>query len=314
MQPDIIFNAQILKGFVPKLIFDAMATNIHRIPIVLTQDEIIICAADKEDSPREAHSLWNTRWSYKKLGNYVCTTPGTICVDIKRLRTMLKGVKKKESVTFYIKKDNPDLLYVTIQSVGSGEDGALPQSETMTSPIVWKSDYVMPSLPDKYKGEDGIICDAYDRPMIIGATDFQKIKKMTNACKGSISVKLQKNNYASFFVGDPSMLTGHLEFGRLSDDSSIYEKAFAKNLLAPLVKLPGLCTHMEFYAPLIDTYPLKVTVSVTTGLCCDVTVYIKDNDQINQTATKQLRQPSPQQSPSPKSIRATRKDPTKSAK
>jgi hypothetical protein len=50
-------------------------------------------------------------------------------------------------------------------------------------------------------------------------------------------------------------------------------------LFSPLVKLPGLCEQMEFFAPLFDSFPLKVSVNASHD-SGTISVYLKDTQQI----------------------------------
>ena len=68
-----------------------------------------------------------------------------------------------------------------------------------------------------------------------------------------------------------------------------YEAEFNMNVFGLLMKLPGLCTQMQFYAPKIERYPLKI--GMQAGTLGEITVYIKDKKQvaIEQTQREQLQ-------------------------
>lgn len=57
-----------------------------------------------------------------------------------------------------------------------------------------------------------------------------------------------------------------------------YEAEFNMNIFSLLMKLPGLCSQMQFYAPKIERYPLKI--SMQAGTLGEITIYIKDKKQI----------------------------------
>ncbi len=57
-----------------------------------------------------------------------------------------------------------------------------------------------------------------------------------------------------------------------------YEAEFNMNIFSLLMKLPGLCSQMQFYAPKIERYPLKI--SMQAGSLGEITIYIKDKKQI----------------------------------
>ena len=322
------FYAKISKGYIPKVAFDAMATNIQHIPIKLSKRGMFIRVADREEVV-SARSMWDISWERKKFSEYKCEKTKTISVNVKHMQKMLKNVKKKDSLTFFISKIDPDRLAILIQPSGVQNSGTSARAETVFLSIK-QVDVVVPDLPNTYINDNGDKENAYGNPMVIDSSNFQKIKKMTSVCKTTINVKIQKNNYISFCVGDDNVMGSHLVFGELSytpekdyisnetteeseneesekdgsekDDNSeeqddseeeesneesstgkeypcIYNKNFDVSLFTPLVKLPGLCSHMEFYAPKVANFPLKVNMASTSGLG-DVTIYLKDREYI----------------------------------
>jgi len=82
------------------------------------------------------------------------------------------------------------------------------------------------------------------------------------------------------------------DYSEDEDDEEIkgwYEAEFNMNVFGLLMKLPGLCTQMQFYAPKIERYPLKI--GMQAGTLGEITVYIKDKKQvaIEQTQREQLQ-------------------------
>lgn len=272
---DTIFYAHVTKGYTPKVIFDSITTKVLKIPIILSPEGMTICVSDKE-SIQESHSMWETTWDYRKFIKYECKQSGTISINLPGLRKMLKNVKKKDQLTFYIHKDTPNILKMKILAYRT--EDSLPEVETVTVPLQW-TDYVPPHIPPQYTDENGEIQDAYGRPMIISAGNCQKIKKLTTIAK-DIVLTIQENNYISFSSSNTSVMGSNFEYGALKEQSdSLYKKEFDKSLVGSLVKMPSLCEQMEFYAPLCEDYPIKVRIPVTLGFC-DVNFYIKDNEQI----------------------------------
>jgi hypothetical protein len=329
-----IFIAKVTKGYIPKVAFDALSTNMQKIPLQLTKKGIYIRVGDKEPEPiLKSHVMWDMTWSRNKFVEYKCKKRGTISLNGKHLHKLLKTVKKKDSLTFFINKSNLDQLFITIQPAGTGT-GAVRKSETVVASIQWV-DNIVREIPGKYIDEKNITKEAYGDPMVIASTDFQKIKKLTSICKTSITIIIQKSNYISFRVSQDKTMGNILEYGELSmydEDSSdssdsndsqdskdeseesecseknteessesenknkpapaeiknsdpfskypeIYKKEFDAELFSSLVKLPGLCTQMEFYAPKVAHFPLKMTMTASSGLT-EISVFIKDKEQV----------------------------------
>ena len=324
-----IFYAEVSKGYVPKVAFDALATNIHKIPLIISKKGISIRVADR-DTPGQAHILWDVTWERKNFARgYICTKSGTIRINAKHLQKMLKNVKKKDSLIFFIKKSDENQLGIIIRPMdGTKTGGSVSRSETIYLSIEWV-DLVLPTLPESYLDE-GKMRNVYGDPVIVESTDFQKIKKITSVCKTNILVSIQKDNYISFRAGDEKVMSSHLEYGELLkvldesiseesyDDSncseesnncepliedseeeiqdnstfvypSFYKEEFDVSLFSPLIKLPGLCIQLEFYVPKIPTYPLKVSMMASSGLG-SINIYIKNQKQISDMIEREKEQ------------------------
>lgn len=327
-----LFFAEVTKGYIPKTTFDALATSLSRITLRLSKKGMFIRDSDDCENVCWAHVLWDVSWVRKKFKVFNCTEQMTVTLNAKHLQKMLRNVKKKDSLTFFIRKSDRNQLGIVIQPAGSQTGGPASRSETVYLSIQ-HIEATLPLLPEMYIDETGIERKVYGNPMIIGATDFQKIKKMAGSVT-TLVVKMQKSNYISFHAGDENVMSSHLNFGQLTmkpeDDTvseseddenssnngseesdseespkqqdiyevadsesetseypNMYEKTFTMSLFVPLIKLPGLTHQMEFYAPRNDKFPLKVSMSATSGLG-EISVFIKDLDQINLNEDKRV--------------------------
>lgn len=332
------FFAKVAKGFIPKTAFDALATSMSRITLRLTKKGIFIRECDTEDI-RYSRILWDIQWPRSRFSLYRCTKEHIVTLNAKHLQKQLRNVKKKDALTFFVKKNDESQIGITIQPAGTQSDGPAARTETVYISIqhVESDISLMPDLPNTYVDDTGAERSAYSYPMIIGSTDFQKVKKMS----GDLTVKMQKGNYISFYAGDSTVMSAHLEFGELTMDPEpddeenveyigndedaneddgkveystdeesneeegdystdeesgeeenypeVYEKIFTMSLFAPLIKLPGLTTQMEFYAPKIEPFPLKVSMHAASGLG-DITVFIKDKKQIDFDEQKKVQE------------------------
>ena len=136
----------------------------------------------------------------------------------------------------------------------------------------------------------------YSDPMVIEASDFQKIKRITSDGKvgNMIHVKMQGNNYIKFSCETKDLYTSKVKFGELitkedvdeaEEVPGVYQANFYNSMFNLLVKLPGLCSQMQFFSPSIQGYPLKIQVS--TGNIGVLQIYLKDIDQLNLEEEKQ---------------------------
>lgn len=210
---------------------------------------------------------------------YRCKKEYHVTLNSKHLITMLKNVKKKDSLIFFIRENK---LCITIQPSNDLSKG----KETVELSIQHNDESILPLLPEVFidKGKEK---EVYGYPTTIKSADLQKIKKMLSTSR-TVKVKIQGSNYISFFAGDESVMSSQISFGELDDSSSedeeetethamheIYEESFNVSLFSPLVKLPCVADMVGFYAPLIEKFPLKIKMASGLG---SISIFIKHDE------------------------------------
>lgn len=319
---DKIFYAEVSKGYIIKIIVDTLSAGTLQRGYFLIDSEGI----KSRQSDQGNTILYDVNLPRKNLKNYTCPAkPLVISINLKHLQGLLKNVKKKDSITLSIEKGRTGTLFITIR-----QDRETNRVETNSIAYQEEKDYVFSNLP---KG-------GYQYPMVIGAPDFQKIKRLTSMAK-TITITMQANNYLSFRADTEVIFGSELAFGERTDAADttadrpeVMEKApledsddwpedvdpdieeytwltdgedsddekgkpaaapapgdfkaqYYSSIINKLVKLPGLCTQMQFYGPTISRYPLMIEVNAGQGgyTLGTIQVYIKDTTQINYEAS-----------------------------
>jgi hypothetical protein len=329
-----VFNAEAAKGYILKITIDSLA-HLNRGHFVIDNNGIRLRQADKHN-----FSMYDMDYNRKYFRNFKCTRPLAISFNLKHMQSLLKNVKKKDSVTMFIDQTKPNKLFVTIRP-----DGPRKNTRFETNSIVYQEekDYKLMDLPE----------GGYKHPMVIDGTDFQKIKRLTGL-GNPISITIQGNNYLSFKCDAGVVSDSELGFGELTDEDSesdpgseesypstdtdtdtdyddpdeecgdcglsdsrctckcdecgnllrkcrcendgqpsydeldsgeikgLFSAQYSPTLLTKLVKLPSLCTQMQFYAPTIPQFPLLIEVKTGQGgyTLGTIKVYLKDVAQI----------------------------------
>jgi hypothetical protein len=291
-----LFNAEISKGFIIKVLVDSLvATSLQRGFFTLDDRGIFLRQIDQGNT-----ILYDVELLRKNLKNYVCTRPRTISVNLKHMQGLLKNVKKKDSISIYIDSEKSNNLTVCIK-----QDKDNNREEINRIAFQEEDSYVTLDLPE----------GTYDYPMVISATDFQKIKRLTSISK-TIIVTIQNNNYLSFNADAGIIYDSELKFGELIEDNkdedeeeedevdieieegtedeaswyvctkeqnnSVFKTSYYSAILNKLIKLPGLCNQMQFYAPKVPHFPLKIEASAGQGgyTLGNISIYIKDVGQL----------------------------------
>ncbi len=324
-----LFYADAAKGYTIKVMVDVLSGALSRTTISLGTKGISIRKMDTNK-----HILFDIEMPREKFREYRCRKPMRVSLNLKHLQKMVRNVKKKDSMIIFVDKKRPTKLGLSIRPEGATAQRST-RIETVYIAIQVEDDpEESADLPDTYTTESGETRSVYGHPMVIGATDFQKIKKMATVGK-EIVVKMQKNNYISFY-SDTDIFSSELEFGEVMDDPESdsdddellnesdvsdeeeyvgsneaseseedsgeesdhgsegdapdnsddpegwYDATFYTSMFSLLVKLPGLCSQMQFYAPKFG-YPLKIKMDAGTGnsILGVIQVYIKDINMIN---------------------------------
>ncbi len=320
------FYADAAKGYTIKVIIDVLSGALSRATINLGVDGISIRKMDTNE-----HILFDINLPREKFRKYKCKKSMRISLNLKHLQKMVRNVKKKDSMIIFIDRKKPTKLGLSIRPEGAQKS---KRAETVYVAIQIENDpEKSDELPDTYTTKSGEEKSVYGHPMVIGATDFQKIKKMATVGK-EIVVKIQKDSYLSFY-SNADIFSSELEFGEIlsedetesedesedeyhvsdneeligddeeyeseeettsdvevptpkDDEPSWYEATFYTSMFSLLVKLPGLCSQMQFYAPRFG-YPLKIKMDAGTGnsILGVIQVYIKDINMINIINTEQ---------------------------
>ena len=284
---DCIFYGEVVKGYIIKTLVDVLVGSFNRTPFSITENGIYIRDCDKNRS-----ILFNIELHREKFIKYKCVRDIFFSANVKHIQRLIRNLKKKDSLILGIRKETPDILCIMICPARKTENTNY-RRETADIRIQIETN---PSLVDIPNSE------VYKFPYVIDASEFQKVKRISSVAK-VIKVVIQGDSYLGFICdkeiystalhfGDPPSLEkndeedsseeeeedsetdSHEEDTVTTTSSPIYTAEFNSSLFNHLVKLPGLCTQMQFYAPTEDLFPLRIRMEA--GLLGIVDVYIKD--------------------------------------
>lgn len=341
------FYAEISKGYILKVMVDILTGPLQRAYLNIDKDGIKLRQSDLGNMV-----LYDIDLPRKNFRPFKCSKQMTISVNLKHMQGLLKNVKKKDSITMFIDPKYEGKFVIMIRP-----DAGKKNARTETNSIVFQEekDYKFISLPE----------GGYLYPMVIEATDFQKIKRLTTIGK-FVNVTIQRDNYLAFTCDAGVVYDSSLEFGELldhlegeetvkstpnkrcyclssnpedcscvcnkknipssrkfrpkkgcgeylqdcycecpecgeylqdcscesdgkngSDEGNmeypdLFKNQYFSTILTKLVKLPGLCSQMQFYAPTTPHFPLKIEVNAGQGAfnLGTIQIFIKDIPQI----------------------------------
>ena len=206
------FSSEITKAFVFKVALDVLS-GVQRCTLSFTKNSIGIRQTDDQDT-----ILYDVEFPRKHLRAFVCKKPLAVSFNLKRMQGLLKNVKKKDSILLEIIEEGSNYkISVTIRPEGLRKNTRF-ESNSMVCQL--EKNYVMDELPD----------GGYGHPMVIEATDFQKIKKMAAVSK-VVNVTIQGSNYISFQCDAGVMYDSEIGFGELLDGDSSSRKTKCTRIL-----------------------------------------------------------------------------------
>lgn len=226
--------------------------------------------------PKET-TLISTKLFNNKFREYRCEEEIPININLKQFLTIVKNIKKKDSISLFIRKNKQDKMSIAVSPENLTKKSQKNETWTITVQKVIMEQVAIPE--EKY----------YKDPINIPSTDFQKMcKKFSTSGSKTVSVKIQGNTFASFFCSGDDILDCEVEFGNFDDskeaEKGVYKADFHVHLFTQLIKLPGLAEQMSFYAPKKSGFPLKIAISA--GMLGEVEIFLKDKKQIEYEDSK----------------------------
>jgi len=259
-----LFHASAVKGYYLKVLFDVFAASLTRVCFVFDKEGIFLRDGDK----RIMFDLSLLRENFRK---YKCSTKHVKSTNTKHLQKLVRNVKKKDSMTLNIAELDTKHLGIFIRPEVSAKQSS--RSEMNHCSIFDELEYEPITPPDE---------KFYGYPVVIDASDFQKIKRLC-AMGSTIKIDIQSSNFLSFSCESGEVYDSTVSFGEKSDDDEEaieYSAEFQSTVINQLVKLPGLCNQIQFYAPSLEGAPLMIRLSV--GTLGTLSIYIMDDQHVQE--------------------------------
>lgn len=213
--------------------------------------------------------LVNLELKAKSFDDYHCPKPISVGLNLQHLYKMLKSTKKRDTIIFFIKKNEPGLLGITTLQPET--------AQKVTSKIkIQNLSEIDVELPD-----------GYNHPIHIATGTYQKMCKDMQSISNQITL-YAKGSFLKFVCEVEGMYNREVPFGDEDEDNDEldpYEETFHTKSLSQLIKVSGLNNRMAVYTPPPkhkDHIPLRITIE--TGHLGKLTIYLKSIQQIQNVA------------------------------
>ncbi len=273
-----LFRADFSKGNVFKGDFDVIHQDtLKTVHFRVNEDGLYIGETNDQDT-----NLYIYQFSYMNFKKFIFNGESSVCFSVltKDIHKQLKGLKKKDFLSLYIIK-NTNKLVIEISPDSSG--GLIKiEKYTVNIDIIDDETLIKDDVPSEY----------YEKmPVRISSSEYQKIKKLTSACK-VIRIRMQPPDYISFEAYDDSLLTAEQNYGEPDPEKEIYDEKFNVINFSPTAKLPSICSDILFFKPISKIIEdeegntiepsLKIFINAAqnSSPINTITIYIKPSDLV----------------------------------
>jgi len=267
----IIFKAKTCEGYVMKVLAELLQNNIKTACFEVDDSGIRLCMMDHHrmiliQLEMEADNF--TIYKYRKDEKMF------LGINLLHFHQMLKSIKKRDSVEFFIDDKSPTDLGIKV----------IPKENNRIT-----TSYV------KIQGHQNLRIDVpegYSKPIIVPSGEYQKM------CKGMVrignTVKITSKGFQIRFTCDAGGVMKRVtEFGEPEDsdvesdddekdDVYDYSEDFKTDQLTRITKLAGLSQTMQIYPQ--DGTPLLFRSNI--GSLGKISIYIKSEQQIQREIRK----------------------------
>lgn len=305
-----------LKGNNIKLLIDTYVNMSTSDTITFRYDKEGFRVNEVDDSANPTILIDNTTL-VKNFAEYHLKNdkPYSFFIKTRHLQKILKNLRKKDMVTFFIPDSDRMNLCIVITpadtSEGRTEESTITANKCDPGNIVFVSSIGV--------DDDGNEYDNYYNPKKISSSDFQKTKKITTISSNHVIIEMYKSDFISFQSSDGGTCSTKSSFGSIpspssedgggkeevssesesenesesEDDSHTededdnkeetskeiehYLAEFTPKIFTTLLKLPGIDSNMNFYAPRRSGVHLKI--EMTNECIGTVTCFIKETEK-----------------------------------
>jgi proliferating cell nuclear antigen PCNA len=261
-QANYLFRARTKEAFVIKILSELLSNaSIKFAPIRIDADGIHLCQADANN-----HQLINFTLHRENFFGFKTTKPLNFLVNSSHFYKMLKSIKKKDTITLFIKDDDSCKLGICVET--SDENNKTNTHIRIT--------YNQPQVFDEPTG--------YNNPTIISNKEFQKMKNLHNISK-QMQVTCPYSGLIKFFCDGQEVYEREVVLGNEYQNDDVckddepqeeYKQTFNTTHITGLTKCANQSGNVQIFVH--RDLPLKIKMKA--GNLGHLTVFIKSKERM----------------------------------
>jgi len=255
-----IFNVKTREGFMLKLISEYLSNTVKYPSFRVDSTGIYSRSVDSDNMV-----LIDLKLPATSFPKFKCSKPIVFGVNSTHFYRLLKNIKKKDSISLFIRNDREMELGISVEQNDENSDKVTTYiniSYVQTEEI---------DLPEGYK-----------EPVIVTAKNFQKLKTL-HSIGSEIKISIV-NSCIKFYVNGKGLFTREVIMGDEEDMEDIknkkitYEQTFITHLITHLTKLASQRNNGTIQILYNDDLPLQLKLK--TGDLGEMYIYIKSKELI----------------------------------
>jgi hypothetical protein len=249
---EYLFFAECGKGYNIKILIDGLCSTFKRCFFRFLENGIFMKQFDDKKI-----ILFNVELLRENFIDYYCESEITFSINVIHFQKLIKSLKKKNTLSFFIERSNPSSLGIITKT----------NPDSKTSNVKKSFITINRELVENFDHPTG-----YKFPKVINSNEFQNIKSIL-AIDKTLKVKIQDSNFLSFSCL-LDVYSSNLVFGEPNNKSPMYENTYYSYIFNKIIKFPNLGSQIQFYKPSKPNYPLLIKMQIPS--LGTVEIYIKD--------------------------------------
>lgn len=262
------FYAKTDDAYTLKTLSEILQSYLNEVVFELTSEAILLETADDHNkiSFRLNLPLENFNRSKSNLEQRY------IGINIKHMYKLLKSIRKKDKITIFISKKEPNLLGLRVENYETN------RVSTNYIKILTKQPSIIPISTD------------YNQQIIIKSQEFQRMCKDMKSMTDIIHI-YSKGSQITFCTNEDEDYFGNVTFGVFNEnlederDSEEYNASFDIKILQKLAKVTGLSKNVGIFTKPSRSLFLRIDV----GSLGKLGIYICSNEKLTQRDNGEIR-------------------------
>jgi proliferating cell nuclear antigen PCNA len=252
-----IFKAKTQDAYVIKLLGELLQNNIRNAGFQISKQGIKLTVSDANQ-----HLHIDLNLDSENFSSYVFNRDSMyIGILLNHFHKMLKNIKKKDSLTLFIRADKPQELGISVKPKENNR-------QTTSFIKLLHMQVVHFQLPS-----------GYGKPVIVHSPEFQKTVKDLNNIGKEIKI-ISKGSKIKFFCDAGNIYSREIVFGENDEDEDFedeeYNQDFDTDILSKISKISGLSSNIQIYTK----RNLPILFKSSVGNLGKISIYIKSKEQI----------------------------------